>query len=781
MTLFLLIFNDLFQYSFMKTILLGLTFSFMCNSVVSQSLPFNMRMDVFGHRLGDLMLNEQDDMALLIFGPPFTIVSPEMYILYLNGNAQIQDGVRFRFADPWAHFSIFGSSRFFGNEIYVLTAASFGTAGSLLIKYDTETGYYWAKSQSMSNNLHGDFILRNNGNISLLHNYNIRSGGVEIRASSIHIVNPVGETISQKGFKFSYSVYTSSLQSARQIGLDEDSNHYVSGFLIEDGGIFSPREYFITKLDSLGEPLIARTLGAHELDQMYVAPDGIYLLGRTREPYAFTGNNSNAMLVKFDFDLNVVWARVYYADAFNYSTSTLQVLDDGLMLGYSTFGAFPVVLAKLDFNGNILWERGYPHYEPQLDVRSDGSLLLTTPLHFDETGTLSPQLIIAQTDFEGNLLNCETYETCLYVQEVPLPLDTMTIEVVETDSLVDVPVVVEPTSFSFSEFCDFPDPPSPEFGFPDTLCVGSSGWATDQYNVLASQVEWTLTGPDTLVVWPDSLEFSHTFTSPGRYQLRQRVWYLGCAYEYEREVQVLDSLQAQILPEDAGCQATPFDIWVSANRPLTSYEWSNGESTESIQLNEAGQYEVTVSDGYCQAETTRDISLLQTLLAGLPALEFTPEASVCEDALPYLLEVQSQFADSIRVGGLPAISGQYLLGESGAYPIQAWIGPCLIQDNFQLYTRTCENLVYLPNAFSPNFDGINDYLEPQGIDFEPIRLQVFDRWGGLLFQTSQAPFRWDGQRGNQAVNPGVYVVRLEYRNLRTGGVEEVVGDVVVVR
>jgi hypothetical protein len=58
---------------------------------------------------------------------------------------------------------------------------------------------------------------------------------------------------------------------------------------------------------------------------------------------------------------------------------------------------------------------------------------------------------------------------------------------------------------------------------------------------------------------------------------------------------------------------------------------------------------------------------------------------------------------------------------------------------------------------------------------------VFDRWGGLLFQTSQAPFRWDGLHANQPVNSGVYVVRFEYRNLRTGGVEEMVGEVVLLR
>jgi gliding motility-associated-like protein len=772
----------------MEKIIVSLIASFLC---LNSQAQFNISMDAQGHRLGDLCINKDDEMVLLFFDPPFQFHGFHICLLRIEPDNPIQEGIKLSipyytpFGDTLLSlFHLFGSSRLIDSQLYIQTQLSVGAPGTLFIFYDFEDGEFWVKQPyppESSGERAADFNVDGAGKVTLLLSKNKVSFSPENRTVSLYHLNPDGATQWQQGYLLQSPNVFETVPYASQLHHIEDDGFYFSGYLKEDEGIFSSREYFIVKLDSIGQPLIARTVGAHELDQMYVASDGIYLLGKTKEPYPFTGNNSNAMLVKFDFDLNVEWARVYYADAFNYSTSTMQVIEDGLMLGYSTFGAFPVVLAKLDFNGNILWERGYPHYEPQLDVRSDGSLLITTPLHFDETGALTPQLIITQTDSEGNLLNCETYETCLYVQEVPLPLDTMTIELVETDSLIDLPVLVEPASFSFSEFCDIPEPPSPEFGFPDTLCVGSSGWATDQYNVLASQVEWTLTGPDTLVVWPDSLDFSHTFTSPGRYQLRQRLWYLGCAYEYEREVQVLDSLQAQILPEDAGCQATPFDIWVSANRPLTSYEWSNGESTESIQLNEAGQYEVTVSDGYCQAETTQDISLLQTLLAGLPALEFTPEASVCEDALPYLLEVQSRFADSIRVGGFPAVSGQYLLGESGVYPIQAWIGPCLIEDNFQLYTRTCVNLVYLPNAFSPNFDGINDYLEPQGIDFEPIRLQVFDRWGGLLFQTSQAPFRWDGQRGNQAVNPGVYVVRLEYRNLRTGGVEEVVGDVVVVR
>ena len=75
------------------------------------------------------------------------------------------------------------------------------------------------------------------------------------------------------------------------------------------------------------------------------------------------------------------------------------------------------------------------------------------------------------------------------------------------------------------------------------------------------------------------------------------------------------------------------------------------------------------------------------------------------------------------------------------------------------------DVVYLPKAFTPNGDNLNDAYgisNPNAID-ELISLEIFDRWGGKVFATDNAFDRWDGSFKGQPVNPGVMLYRVRFR------------------
>ena len=81
-----------------------------------------------------------------------------------------------------------------------------------------------------------------------------------------------------------------------------------------------------------------------------------------------------------------------------------------------------------------------------------------------------------------------------------------------------------------------------------------------------------------------------------------------------------------------------------------------------------------------------------------------------------------------------------------------------------------EQNVFIPTAFSPNGDGINDQFfihskRPAKI----VSLQIFDRWGNLLFQnentsTNDPIYGWDGRSRGRPMNDGVffYLARLRF-------------------
>lgn len=77
--------------------------------------------------------------------------------------------------------------------------------------------------------------------------------------------------------------------------------------------------------------------------------------------------------------------------------------------------------------------------------------------------------------------------------------------------------------------------------------------------------------------------------------------------------------------------------------------------------------------------------------------------------------------------------------------------------------RVClDNCTYyrLPNIFTPNGDGINDYFTPQKPYYfvEKIRIQIQNRWGIVVFETDDPEINWDGRyfKNNRMVSDGVY-------------------------
>ena len=81
--------------------------------------------------------------------------------------------------------------------------------------------------------------------------------------------------------------------------------------------------------------------------------------------------------------------------------------------------------------------------------------------------------------------------------------------------------------------------------------------------------------------------------------------------------------------------------------------------------------------------------------------------------------------------------------------------------------------VYIPNSFSPNFDGLNDVFipvfSPFGLDLKTAyEFEVFDRWGHSLFHTKDFTKGWDGtiqNRGEDPLKQEVYVYKIKYKDL----------------
>lgn len=105
--------------------------------------------------------------------------------------------------------------------------------------------------------------------------------------------------------------------------------------------------------------------------------------------------------------------------------------------------------------------------------------------------------------------------------------------------------------------------------------------------------------------------------------------------------------------------------------------------------------------------------------------------------------------------------------EPGHYWVKATNGECSTTDSIWI-KRDC--YLNIPNSFSPNNDGLNDYFIPREIlssGLKSFKMSIFNRWGELIFTTNKLDGRgWDGKYNNmmQAVGVYVYTIDVVYNN-----------------
>lgn len=91
--------------------------------------------------------------------------------------------------------------------------------------------------------------------------------------------------------------------------------------------------------------------------------------------------------------------------------------------------------------------------------------------------------------------------------------------------------------------------------------------------------------------------------------------------------------------------------------------------------------------------------------------------------------------------------------------------------------------VYVPNAFSPNGDGLNDIFQPKGFGIVKYEIQIFDRWGEKVFQTKNFEQGWDGKfqgRGGEVIEEGSYTWLINVTSV-FGKAHELKGHVTLIK
>lgn len=214
------------------------------------------------------------------------------------------------------------------------------------------------------------------------------------------------------------------------------------------------------------------------------------------------------------------------------------------------------------------------------------------------------------------------------------------------------------------------------------------------------------------------------------------------------------------LPADTViCPGEPLSLSAQAEGART-FRWSTGATSPTIAVTGAGDYSVAVSSR-CRTDTFR-VSV---------SLGEVPEMVDATEALFTCLGDSILFEPLVETGvnmkwrdDFPALNRTFYT--SGIYQLVRSSACSEATTTVNVSVRSCCD-TYLPNAFSPNGDGINDVFRvfPAATgctDARDFKLQVYDRWGGEVYR-GDGLVGWDGKtNGKGSHAAGVFVYVLEY-------------------
>ncbi len=92
--------------------------------------------------------------------------------------------------------------------------------------------------------------------------------------------------------------------------------------------------------------------------------------------------------------------------------------------------------------------------------------------------------------------------------------------------------------------------------------------------------------------------------------------------------------------------------------------------------------------------------------------------------------------------------------------------------------------IHIPNAFTPNGDNLNDYFQMIGENLQNIsnfQIQIFNRWGQIIFESIDPDFKWDGTFLSLDVPIGAYVYQIKYHDNNNSRQELIKGNTTVIR
>lgn len=307
---------------------------------------------------------------------------------------------------------------------------------------------------------------------------------------------------------------------------------------------------------------------------------------------------------------------------------------------------------------------------------------------------------------------------------------------------------------------------------------------------------WSFGNGATPAISSDQNPVPVNYSAPGTYPVTLNAVYNGCdAVPYTDSALVYISPVADFTPlVIEGCEPLQVPTLNLSTGDNNSYSWQFSDVSESGDENpvhtfeHAGTYSITLqatTQFGCADQITYPniITVYPT-----PVANFSPQPAVTTIWEPWIRfenftthgDVYAwSFGDS-STSEIFRPSHEYT--DTGTYEIVLYVATyhgCV--DTIRGTVRIEYGFTfYIPNSFTPDNNGVNDYFQGYGTSIKAYEMKIFNRWGTAIFTTESYDAPWNGKTGGTPVPSDVYVYKIKVTDLYDK-VHNYVGRVSVIR
>jgi gliding motility-associated-like protein len=211
--------------------------------------------------------------------------------------------------------------------------------------------------------------------------------------------------------------------------------------------------------------------------------------------------------------------------------------------------------------------------------------------------------------------------------------------------------------------------------------------------------------------------------------------------------------------DTAVCPAAMVTLSKVGSDVFDHYRWSTGDTTNSITTDQPGVYWLSAYDE-CELYIYSDTIIISN------RIPFDANLGVnkilCENDI---IGLKVDFCDSCRYAwSTGSTSDSIEVTTPGTYSltVQNKFG-CISGDTIAVDTAKCECDLYLPNAFTPNDDGLNEIFLPRYYcDYTSYQFSIYNHWGQKVFESDEIEKGWNGKMENQFAPEGLYIYTVSY-------------------